>query len=66
MREKEARRRAFVLRLWLDENGRIYGHIQEPMSGWQRPFTGIETLPQLIVERLTTHSESTDVKDAGQ
>lgn len=55
MREKEPRRSAFVLRVWQDEDGRIYGHIQEPVSGWRRPFTGMDALCQLLLDQMSTH-----------
>lgn len=54
MEEKAVRRSAFVLRVWQDEDGRIYGHIQEPMSGWQRPFTGVDNLCQLLLAQMST------------
>lgn len=53
MENKEVRRTAFVLRIWQDEDGHIYGHIQEPMSGWQRPFTGVDDLCQLLLDQMS-------------
>lgn len=53
MREKEARRSAFVLRVWQDENGRTWGQIQEPASGWQRPFDGVDEMCRLLLAQMS-------------
>lgn len=31
-------RRALVVRIWLDEDGRLQGQISDPLSNWKRPF----------------------------
>lgn len=31
-------RRALVVRIWLDEDGRLQGQVSDPMSDWKRPF----------------------------
>jgi len=59
MQEKDVRRSAFVLRVWQDDTGRTWGHIQEPMSGWQRPFEGVDDLCQLILAQIGSQSEQT-------
>lgn len=59
MQETHARRSAFVLRIWQDGDGRTWGHIQEPMSGWQRPFEGVDDLCQLILAQMGGQSEQT-------
>jgi len=52
MQETHARRSAFVLRIWQDDDGRTWGHIQEPMSGWRRPFDGVDQLSSLLLEQM--------------
>lgn len=32
------KRRALVVRIWLDDNGRLQGQLSDPMSDWKRPF----------------------------
>jgi hypothetical protein len=60
MKNNEARRSAFVLRVWQDEDGRTWGQIQEPVSGWQRPFNGINDLWLALLERLHPASDNDD------
>jgi hypothetical protein len=31
-------RRALVVRIWLDEDGRLHGQLSDPLSDWKRPF----------------------------
>jgi hypothetical protein len=32
------KRRALVVRIWLDDNGRLQGQLSDPLSDWKRPF----------------------------
>lgn len=32
------KRRALVVRIWQDDNGRLQGQLSDPMSDWKRPF----------------------------
>jgi hypothetical protein len=58
MQEQAVRRSAFVLQPWQDEDGRIWGHVQEPMSSWQRPFTGVDNFCLLLLQQLAAHPAS--------
>jgi len=49
---QEIRRRAFVLRVWQDETGRVWGLISEPMKEWQVPFSGLDRLWAILMDRL--------------
>ena len=57
MQENHARRSAFVLRIWQDDDGRTWGQVMEPMTGWQRPFDGVDDLCQLILAQMGDQSE---------
>jgi hypothetical protein len=52
MQPSRIRRRAFVLRVWQDESGRIWGQITEPVSEWRRPFAGLEELWDILLDSL--------------
>lgn len=45
-------RASFVIRVWLDERGDLWGTVIDPMAEWQHPFHTIENLGQLIQQRL--------------
>ncbi len=60
MVEKEVRRSAFVLRIWQDDDGRTWGQVSEPMTGWQRPFASLDALSHLLLEQMSTHSVKGD------
>jgi hypothetical protein len=32
------KRRALVVRIWLDDNGRLQGQLSDPLSDWKRSF----------------------------
>jgi len=32
------KRRALVVRIWLDDNGRLQGQLSDPLSDWKWPF----------------------------
>ncbi|MCP4415221.1 MAG: hypothetical protein GY805_01270 [Chloroflexi bacterium] len=32
------KRSALVVRIWLDDNGRLQGQVSDPLSDWKRPF----------------------------
>jgi len=49
MRPQEIRRRAFVLRVWQDETGYVWGQIAEPISQWRRAFASIEELWAILL-----------------
>lgn len=51
----EVRRSAFVLRIWRDENGRSWDQVSQTVSSWQRPFTGVDGLCQLLLMQMFTH-----------
>ncbi len=48
----QIRRRAFVLRVWQDETGHVWGQITEPVSEWRRPFASADELWALLMNRL--------------
>lgn len=41
-------RRALVVRIWLDEDGRLQGQLSDPMLDWKRPFTQPDELWTLL------------------
>lgn len=61
MQEDEVRRGTFVLRIWEDRNGRVWGKVNEPASGWQRPFAGVDQLGLLLLEQLKLSAGETAV-----
>lgn len=63
MQEQAARRSAFVLRIWQGEDGRTWGQVTEPMTGWQRPFTSLNALNQLLLEQMASHTPEGDNSD---
>ena len=52
MESTEIRRRSFVLRVWQDETGHVWGQITEPISKWRMPFAGIDELWATLIARL--------------
>lgn len=41
-------RRALVVRIWLDEDGRLQGQLSDPMVDWKRPFAQPDELWTLL------------------
>ena len=39
---------ALVVRIWLDEDGRLQGQVSDPMSDWKRPFAQPDQLWTLL------------------
>ena len=58
MQNQPVRRRAFVLREWQDESGRIWGQITEPVSEWRRPFASLEELWAILIACLDLPKDS--------
>jgi hypothetical protein len=58
MQENHARRSAFVLRIWQDDDGRTWGQVMEPMTGWRRPFDGVDQLGSLLLEQMNSMSNN--------
>ncbi len=53
---RETRRLAFVLRIWQDKTGRVWGQITEPISGWHGSFADLGELWALLTSRLQSSS----------
>lgn len=49
-------RRALVVRIWLDEDGRLQGQVSDPLSDWKRPFHQPDELWTLLHTCLTASS----------
>ncbi|NOX61436.1 MAG: hypothetical protein GXP42_05755 [Chloroflexi bacterium] len=45
-------RRAFVLRIWHDPAGRIWGQLVDPAEQWRRSFVGFDELRHILLTRL--------------
>ncbi len=51
-------RRALVLRIWLDEDGRLHGQLSDPLSDWKRPFHDPTELWHLLQTCLVSTPKS--------
>jgi len=46
-------RRAFVVRIWLNNEGAISGQVSDPLTDWRHPFQDSAQLWELMTHFLT-------------
>ena len=47
------KRRSFVVRIWLTDEGKLHGQLTDPLSGWRQPFQDANQLWTLMQHFLT-------------
>ncbi|MEM7028704.1 MAG: hypothetical protein AAF629_03845 [Chloroflexota bacterium] len=62
------KKQSLILRIWLDESGKLYGQVSDPHSDWRRPFHSAAELWTLLSQTMAdlpplppSHLEQQDV-----
>ncbi len=66
MEEEIAGHSVFVLRVWRDDDGRLWGRLNKPISGWRQPFNGLDQLCALLLEQVETTRSPAGRNTSGQ
>ena len=59
-----AERRAYIIRVWRTENGRLVGQLSDPAEGWRYPFRNAENLWRMIAGNLPDPHEQSETQPA--
>jgi hypothetical protein len=56
------RPRAFVLRVWCDEDNRLWGQVAEPLHDWRQPFADSHELLDTLIARMAAAPQSSSAE----
>lgn len=57
-------RRAYIIRVWQTENGRVVGQLSDPAQGWRYPFRSAEDLWRMIAGNSPSSHHHPDARSA--